>query len=174
MKLKILFTPAVVAGLAACATTTPVAGSGDVTPAAASVGGAPSGSPIRWSGALQPTQQRTGGLGPTGQSKAFGTVTLTSKGAERTVVNISLSTSLQSSTALNWALLPGRCGSGSLPVVGIERFSVIDVGTNGRGQLASEMALGLPASGTYHVNVYWTSGQQLSDVMTCANLRKES
>ncbi len=174
MKLKFIIAPSVILGLASCASTTPVAGSGDVTPVPASAAGSAPGGAVRWSGSLQPTQQRTGGLGPMGQSKAFGTVSLASKGPERMVVNISLSTSLQSSTTLNWALLPGRCGSGSLPVVGVERFAVIDVGTNGRGQLTGEMALALPQSGAYHVNVYWTSGQQLSDVMTCANLRKES
>ena len=163
--------PAVIAVLAACASTTPVAASGDALPASASAQSASPGT--RWSGSLQPTQQSSGSVGPRGQSKAFGSVRLSSKGPGRTVVDLSLSTSLQNSTSLNWALLPGRCGTGSLPLVGIERFPVIEVGTNGRGQLTSEMALALPESGTYHLNVYWGSGQQLSDVMTCANLRKE-
>lgn len=118
-------------------------------------------------------QQQTGGLGPTGQNKAFGTVTLSSKGSERTVVSISVSTPLQNSTALPWAILPGRCGTGSLPLAGLERFQLIDVSANGRGQLSTEMALALPESGTFHVNIYWGTGQQLSDVMTCANLRRE-
>lgn len=171
MHRKYILAPAVIAALTACASTTPVTGSGDGVPAPGSVQGATAGS--RWTGSLQPTQQSSGSVGPRGQSKAFGTVRLSSKGVDRTVVDLSLSTSLQNSTSLNWALLPGRCGTGSLPVVGIERFPVIEVGTNGRGQLSSEMALALPESGTYHLNVYWGSGQQLSDVMTCANLRKE-
>jgi len=170
MNLQSLCTPALMLGLAACATSTPVAGSGDTMPVATSVSA--SGESVRWEGSLQPTQQRSGAAAPMGQSKAFGNVTLTSRGSERTVVTISLSTPLQNSTSLNWALLPGRCGSGAMPLVGVERFPVIDVGTNGRGQLNGEMSLALPTSGTYHVNVYWGSGQQLSDVMTCANLRK--
>jgi hypothetical protein len=117
-------------------------------------------------------QQQTGGLGPTGQNKAFGTVRLSSKGTSRTAISITLSTPLSSAASLNWAVLPGRCGTGSLPLVGVERFPVIEVGNNGRGQLDGDMSLELPQSGTYHVNVYWSSGQQLSDVMTCANLRK--
>ncbi|HEX2721288.1 MAG TPA: hypothetical protein VHM24_00105 [Gemmatimonadaceae bacterium] len=160
---------------AACATTKPVSEAGAPTPSATAATGtaaAPSDGPVRWTGSLQPMQQRTGGLGPTGQNKAFGNVSLTSRGPERTAVSISLSTPLQSSTALSWAVLPGRCGTGSLPIAGIERFPVIEVGANGRGQLESEMSLGLPTSGTYHVNIYWGSGSQLSDVMTCANLRK--
>ena len=117
-------------------------------------------------------QQRSGGLGPTGQNKAFGNVSLSSKGAGRTAISISLSTPLSSSAALNWGVLPGRCGSGTLPIVGIERFPAIDVGNNGRGQLDTEMALDLPTDGAYHVNIYWAGGQQISDVMTCANLKK--
>jgi len=117
-------------------------------------------------------QQQTGGLGPTGQNKAFGNVRLSSKGTSRTAISITLSTPLSSAASLNWAVLPGRCGTGSLPLVGVERFPLIEVGNNGRGQLDGEMSLELPQNGTYHVNVYWSSGQQLSDVMTCANLRK--
>lgn len=170
MNLKSLCTPALLLGFAACATATPVADSGATVPASSSV--STSGGSIRWTGRLQPTQQRLGGLGPTGQNKTFGNVTLTSMGPERTAIAISLSTPLQNSTALTWAVLPGQCGSGTLPLVGIERFPVINVSTNGRGDLNNEMALALPASGTYHVNVYWSTGQQLSDVMTCANLRR--
>jgi len=172
MNLSYFSAPALVVLLAACATTKPVAGTGDTMPTTSTSVSASDGS-VRWSGSLQPTQQRTGQIAPTGQSKAFGNVMLASKGPERTSVSISLSTPLQNSTSLNWALLPGRCGSGAMPLVGIERFPVIEVGTNGRGQLNGEMSLGLPATGTYHVNVYWGTGQQLSDVMTCANLRKD-
>jgi hypothetical protein len=127
---------------------------------------------VTWTGSLQPIQQASSGLGPTGQNKAFGTVKLSSKGTARTAISISLSTPLTNAASLNWAVLPGRCGTGSLPLAGVERFPLIEVGNNGRGQLEGEMALELPASGTYHVNIYWASGQQLSDVMTCANLRK--
>lgn len=171
MKPNFLCAPALLLGLAACATAVPVTDSGSATPAGSV--SAPGGS-VRWSGSLQPTQQRTGGLGPTGQNKTFGSVMLTSKGPDRMAIMISLSTPLQNSTTLNWAMLTGRCGSGSLPLVGIEQFPVIDVGTNGRGQVNGEMALELPASGTFHVNVYWAGGRQLSDVMTCANLRREN
>jgi len=117
-------------------------------------------------------QQQSGGLGPTGQNKAFGTVRLASRGAQRTAISLTVSTPLSSSASLNWAVLPGRCGTGALPLVGIERFPVIEIGNNGRGQLDAEMSLELPANGTYHVNIYWATGQQLSDVMTCANLRR--
>lgn len=157
------------AGLAACAASTPVADTG--TPAPATTGSV--GESVRWSGTLQPREQRTGGLGPTGQNKTFGNVTLMSKGAERISIEISLSTPLQGATSLSWALVPGRCGSSALPVAQVGRFPVIEVGNNGRGQLSAEMALDLPASGAFHVNIYWPGGQQqANDVMTCGNLRR--
>ena len=172
MNLKLFFTPAVLAGLAACATAKPVDSAGGATPSSSAA--VSSGAGVRWSASLQPAQQRTGGLGPTGQNKTFGSVALKSIGSERTGISISLSTPLQNSTSLNWAILPGRCGSSAMPLVGIERFPVIDVSTNGRGQLNTEMSLELPTSGAYHINVYWSAGSQLSDVMTCGNLRREN
>ena len=155
-------------GLTACATTQPVTDSGAGAPATS----VSTGGPIRWTGSLQPRQQRSGGLGPTGQNKTFGTVSLTAMGPERASVSIAVSTPLQGSTTLTWAILPGRCGSGTLPIIGMERFPALDVGNNGRGSLDTEMALELPASGSYHLNIYWETGQQLSDVMTCANLKR--
>lgn len=171
MILKPIFTSILAAALAACAASTPVTDTGTPDPSVRTSASA-SGESVRWSGSLQPAQQRTGGLGPTGQNKTFGNVMLVSRGPERMAVEISLSTPLQGSTSLSWALVPGQCGSAAMPLVGIERFPVIEVGNNGRGQLNAEMSLALPASGTFHVNIYWPGGQQLSDVMTCGNLRK--
>jgi|SRR5687768_9184253 len=173
MILKPISTSILFASLAACASSTPVAETGTPAPAATPAASAStSGDVVRWSGSLQPREARTGGLGPTGQAKAFGNVTLVSRGPERMAVEISLSTPLSGSTSLSWALIPGRCGSAAMPIVGFERFPVIEVSNNGRGQLNTEMALALPTSGSYHVNIYWPGGQQLSDVMTCGNLRK--
>jgi hypothetical protein len=130
--------------------------------------------PIRWSGNLQPTQQRTGEMAPTGQIKAYGTVSLVASptNQNRTRARITLSAPLQTPTALRWAILPDRCGSGSLPLVGFDHFPVLEVGSNGRGQLDTEVPMTIPTSGSYHVNIYWR-GQQLTDVMTCANLRRQ-
>lgn len=171
MKLKLVCLPASLIALAACASAKPVGDTAATAPTA-SVSTSGDTGPVVWTGSLQPMQQQSGGLGPTGQNKAFGTVRLASKGAQRTAISLTVSTPLSSSASLNWAVLPGRCGTGALPLVGIERFPVIEIGNNGRGQLDAEMSLELPANGTYHVNIYWATGQQLSDVMTCANLRR--
>jgi hypothetical protein len=129
---------------------------------------------LRWSGSLQPTQQRTGEMAPTAQTKAFGTVVLTvsERNPNHTRARITLSAPIQSATELRWAILPGGCGTGSLPLAAVEQFPVLEISSNGRGELDAEVPLTLPTMGTYHVNVYWR-GQQVTDVMTCANLRRE-
>lgn len=160
-----------VAALSGCASAPPPvdpgANSGD---RAAVLGSA--ATTIRWSGTLQPTQQRTGMAAPTSQNKAYGSVFLAQIGPSRTRVRLNVSTPIQSSRVLQWALHTGRCGSGSLPIVSVERFPVIEIGTSGRGDLDAEMPLSLPETGTFHVNVY-LGGQQLNNVLTCANLRRE-
>jgi hypothetical protein len=57
------------------------------------------------------------------------------------------------SFTVQWALLQGRCGAGSLPVTPIDMFPIIEVGGDGRAQLDTELSLSLP-EGEFHVNVY--------------------
>jgi hypothetical protein len=128
--------------------------------------------PLRWSGNLQPTQQRTGNLAVTGKQGVYGTVLLlpATSSPNRSRVQITVSSQASNSTTYRWALLPGRCGSPTLPTIGFEQFPPIEISNNGRGSLDMEMALTLPTNGQYHVNVY-ERGQQLSDVLTCSNLK---
>jgi hypothetical protein len=122
-------------------------------------------------------QERTGYAAPTKQQKTYGTVRVepTAGDLNRSKVSIIVSTSLQEPSALRWAILPGRCGASTLPIVGFEHFPIIEVGTNGRGQLNTEIPVGLPYEGSFHVNVYGggnQSGGRLENVLTCANLRR--
>ena len=132
-----------------------------------------------WSGSFAPMQERTGYAAPTKKNQAYGTIRLqpSARDLNRTKVNIVLSTPLQDPTQLRWALLPGRCGGATLPVVGYEHFPSLEVGTNGRGELTTEIPLAMPYEGSFHVNIYWGERSQpgsarLQDVMTCANLRR--
>lgn len=131
--------------------------------------------PVRWAGNLRPAHQRSGSaIAPSSQNKSYGTVSLTVSphSQNRTRAEITLTVPLQSATELRWAILPGRCGSASLPMAGFEQFPVLEMSSNGRGQLDAEIPMTLPATGTYHVNIYWR-GHQLADVMTCATLRRQ-
>jgi hypothetical protein len=147
---------------------------GCASKAGANMGASPESGVPTWSGSLQPTQQRTGSLAVTGQSKAFGTVVIRpAAGALRRMhVQLTVSVPTSGATQYRWALLPDRCGTGELPLIGFEQFPIIDIGSNGRGQIEADLPLELSANSTYHVNVY-SSGQQLDNVVTCANMKYE-
>jgi hypothetical protein len=125
-----------------------------------------------WSGNLQPTQQRTGGLAVTSQNKVFGTVSIAPAPGpvQRMRVRLTIGVPVQNATSYRWAVLPDRCGTGQLPLIGFEQFPLLDVSSNGRGQIEADLPLALTAGSSYHVNVY-NGGQQLENVLTCANLK---
>lgn len=126
-----------------------------------------------WTGSFQPKQERTGIVAPTKLQKATGTVRLreSPQDPRRTKVSLVLSLNVQEPTQLRWALIPGRCGSGSLPLMGYEQFPVLEVGSSGRGQLDVDLPMPLPESGQYHVDIY-SGGTQPDNVVTCATLRR--
>ena len=160
--------------LAACASHSPST-SGSVAPSSpptASVSPASSGS-ARWTGSFQPVQQQSGNLTPRGTNRTYGSVALTVSPASpnRTHAVIEISTTLTTSSLLHWAIAAGHCGSVTLPLVGVDQFPTIDVSNSGQGKLNGDVPVSLPATGTYHVDIYWGVGQDQSDVMACANLR---
>jgi hypothetical protein len=130
---------------------------------------------VRWAGNFQPVQMRSSSVGIRIQSRIYGTAELASvpsnPSRSRVRLRFTAQTAGNQAFTAQWGLLPGRCGAGSLPVHAIENFPVIDVSSNGRAQLDDEVALSLPTSGEYHVNIY-LGGQNLENVITCANLRK--
>lgn len=146
----------------ACATPPATTSEGSTTPTASA-----------WSGTFQATQERTGALAPTRLQQASGTVRLrgSARDPQRTSVALVVQTAVQEATSLRWAVLPGRCGAGSLPLLGFDQFPPLDITSSGRGQLDVEIPLPLPTSGVYHVNVYY-GGTQLDHVLTCATLRR--
>jgi hypothetical protein len=129
---------------------------------------------IRWSGNFQPVQIRSSNVSIRIQSRIFGTAELASLEGNPSRSRARLRFTVQTTSGsfmTQWAVLSGRCGSGSLPLLPIENFPVIEVGNNGRAQLDDEVALELPQTGEYHVNVY-LGGQNLENVITCANLKR--
>jgi len=108
---------------------------------------------------------------PTELTKAYGTITLTSSAAspQRSHVRLTISTPLKSES-VRWAILSGPCGANTLPVIGFESFPLIEIGSAGRGTLDTDIPVTMPTQGEYHVNVYF-QGQQISDVMTCGELK---
>ncbi|HKN65903.1 MAG TPA: hypothetical protein VJW73_06480 [Gemmatimonadaceae bacterium] len=170
MKRNIVRTaPLVLATVAACSTAT----SGGVAASTQANTRANNPQLLRWTGTFQPIQQQTGDLGPRSTNKVYGTVSLSRppENASGVHVRMELSTPLAESRQLHWAIFDGRCGSPSLPLLAIEQFPEMNVSNNGRGQLDADLPLALSTSGAYHVDVYWTTGHDQGDVMTCANVR---
>jgi hypothetical protein len=174
MRTHVLLTVSAVAtALAGCATRSASSSEAEtapqVTSSTADIG------PLRWTGNLQPMQQRSpSAIQPAERTKAYGTVLLSvsPQTPNRTRAQITLTVPLQSATELRWAILSGRCGAASLPVAGYEQFPVLEMSANGRGQLDTEIPVTLATTSTYHVNIYW-SGHDLANVLTCATLRRE-
>jgi len=130
----------------------------------------------RWVGSMQPTQQRSGQLVVTSQNRTFGNVTLrrTSMGTmQRMHVSLTIAVPTVNSQQLRWAVLPERCGTGDLPLIGFEQFPLLEIGTNGRGQIETDLPLEMNQNAAYHVNVY-QGGQQLDNVISCGNMKYES
>ena len=128
----------------------------------------------RWTGNFQPQTQRNGSLGPAQNIKAFGTVTIAQlpTAADRVRVQIQLTAPVQNSSLYLWAVHPGRCGSGTIPVMAIDRFPALEVQGDGRGTLNTELQLSLATGNSYHLNVYFGRGSDISDVLACALLRE--
>jgi hypothetical protein len=132
-----------------------------------------------WVGSFQQQQQRAAGVGPTSANRAHGTIRLAPKPGDenRTKVQISVTVVAAPGATMAWGIFPGRCGSGSgmaLPLVPPSSLPSLEAGRTGAATLNTEVALQLPKTGQYHVNVFWTTRTaDLTDVATCANLRTE-
>jgi hypothetical protein len=129
---------------------------------------------VQWTGSFQAIQQQAGNAdAPRGRNNASGNVRLVASTKASLRAQITLSAASETSQYLHWAIVAGRCGSPAIPLLSVNQFPDISM-SNGRGQLNAEVPLELPTSGTYHVDVFWSNGQDQADVMTCANLRMEA
>ncbi|HET9424281.1 MAG TPA: hypothetical protein VFO55_02830 [Gemmatimonadaceae bacterium] len=145
----------------------------DAQPAASAEALGPTADYI-WSGNLQPTQTRPSGATTASQrNKVFGTVSITRvvDDPRRSRARVMVNMPTRSPQQVRWAILPGRCGSNNLPLVGFEVYPLIEVNNTGRGEIDTSVAVALTATGEFHVNIYDGTGQQLDAVVSCANLR---
>jgi hypothetical protein len=127
--------------------------------------------PSRWQAYLKATQQRSGRLVTTVQNKATGTFFMSQAGHDRVRVRLTVSTSYHDGSDLKWAIVPGRCGSNMMPIAQVEQFPIIEISSNGRGEVDRVLPLTILNTGQYHVNVY-RGGTQLEHVLTCGNIVK--
>jgi len=129
----------------------------------------------RWTGVFNPKQGYTGTVVTTTRQKAYGNVELLISPDRPNVTRVRLSVSVPVEpglTNLGWAVHPGGCGSGAPPLMAPGTFPSMVLGSNGRAALDDDIGFTLPGTGSYHVNVFRGAGMQLSDVITCASLRR--
>lgn len=72
---------------------------------------------------------------------------------------------------LTWAILFGRCGNESLPVVPTATFPELDVSGGGRAQLNATISIEVPTSGTYHIEIYKDRTGGSDSMVACGNFR---
>ena len=170
-----LFLPIAALVTSACASKSPSTTPSSSAPAAlaTSVGA------VTWSGNFQQQQQRVAGVGPTSTNRAHGNVRLSPKQGDdkRTQVVLNVTVVAAPGATMAWGIYPGRCGSGSgmaLPLIPPSSLPSLEAGRTGAASLNTDIALQMPTSGSYHLNVFWTTRTaDLADVATCANLRVE-
>jgi hypothetical protein len=159
-------------GIVACATTPKVETA--PAPSGAVSSTSSSGNVVSWSGNISAVTESNSDVRQSSRGNGYGNAQLTrGDAANSTRINVQYSSGGSNSTDryLNWAILPGRCGSGSLPVMPISNFPELTVGGDGRAQVSVELPFEFPKSGDYHINIYHERQQTLDQVVACGNLR---
>lgn len=131
----------------------------------------------RWTGTLNPTQSYDATAVASRRQNAYGRVELTVSPSSPTLTRVTLTVSVPigpGTDIIGWGLSPGRCGSGAPPVLPPSTFPSIQLSANRQGNIDVKIPFIIPDKGSYHLNVFRGSGTQLTDVITCADLRRES
>jgi len=130
-----------------------------------------------WTGTLNPTQSYNATAVASKRQNAYGRVELTVSPSSPTLTHVTLSVSVPMEPgldALGWGLSEGSCGSGNPPVLPPGMFPTIQLSVSGQGKVDADIPFIIPENSSYHVNVFRGSGTQLTDVITCAALRRQS
>jgi hypothetical protein len=130
----------------------------------------------RWTAKLNPTQSFQATAVASRRQNAYGNAELTVSPATPTLSRVTMTVSVpqeQGFDVLGWGVNPGRCGSGNPQVLAPTAFTPIQVSASGRGSVDAQIPFVIPEGGEYSVSVYRGSGTQLSDVITCGELRQE-
>ena len=174
MLLRHFLAPAVFsAALAACASAPPVTS----TPHSSEQTVTVYPTMKRWIGTLNPTRSYNATAVASQRQNAYGRVELTVSPSSPTLTHVTMKVSVPNEPGLDlagWGLSEGRCGSGNPPVLAPGMFPPVQLRANGQGNVDAKIPFIIPENGSYHVNVFRRSGTQLTDVITCADLRRES
>ena len=131
----------------------------------------------RWAGTLNPTRSYNASAVASQRQNAYGRVELTVSPSSPTLSRVILTVAVPNEPGLDiagWGLSEGRCGSGNPLVLSPSVFPPIQLNSGGQGSIDVKIPFIIPDNGNYHVNVFRGSGTQLTDMLTCADLRRES
>jgi hypothetical protein len=130
-----------------------------------------------WKGTLNPTQSYQAAAVASKRQNGYGRVEVSVAPNATTLSHVVIDVSIPIEPGMDlvgWGLSPGRCGSGTPLVLSPSMFPAIQLGPDGQGHADAKIAFTIPDNGNYHVDIFRGSGTQLSDVITCAVLRRES
>jgi len=156
-------------GFIACAKTPPVV---DTAPARTSSISTASGAVVSWSGNISAVTESNSDVRQSSRGNGYGNAQMTpGDSPSSTRINVNYSSGGTNDRYLNWAILPGRCGAGSLPLLPISNFPELTVGGDGRAQVNVVLPFEFPMRGDFHINIYHERQQTLDQVVACGNLR---
>ena len=125
-----------------------------------------------WAGNISAVTERNSDVRQSGRGNGYGNAQMTPGDSRAsTRVNVTYSSGGTNDRNLNWAILPGRCGAGSLPILPISNFPELAIGGDGRAQTNVVLPFDFPTRGDYHINIYHERQQTLDQVVACGNLR---
>jgi len=127
----------------------------------------------RWTASIQSVKEDRINVPPDSvREKSFGSAQWTrGTGPALSVINLTFSYS-GPERDLAWAILFGSCGSASLPLVPLSNFPELNVNTGGREQVNATLSVELPASGTFHIDIYKDRTGAIESLVACGNLRQ--
>jgi hypothetical protein len=126
---------------------------------------------------MRPTQSYNAAAVGSQRQNAYGGAELIVLASNPTLTRVTINVAVPVDLGLGmvgWGLAQGRCGSGNPTVLSPSSFPPIQLNGTGQGSVDAQIPFIIPDNGTYHVNVFRGAGTQLVDVITCADLRRET
>ena len=125
----------------------------------------------KWTASVQSVNQSRFGATDSTRDKSYGSAEWTrGDGPGLSTVNLAF-TYTGPEHDLSWAILFGRCGSASLPLIPISNFPELEVAGGGRTQVTATLPLEFPTSGAYRVDIYKDRLGGAQSVVACGNLK---
>ena len=130
----------------------------------------------RWTAVFKPSLANNASVKGAGTIRASGNITIARadggrEGVFKVDIRFALPNAAKSGTFF-WGVVPGRCGSGGIPVTGPSQNPTLELGANGTAEISVEVALNLKPAEGYHINVYDAGvGDRDEAIISCSELK---